>query len=158
MSDLTHYKELLQAARMKNDEARRAVAGQFVPQLYTELRTQDYSPVVARTKIVEDCVPMWAESTILDLLPPEAKEEGKAEAGRRSAEVRKERRLSEKRYKVLLNHVAIAQIHEAIIASTDGNVWIYLNAKHDYVRAEPVTPKSVTAEPIAVKTVSSAPV
>lgn len=57
MSDLTHYKELLQAARMKNDEARRAVAGQFVPQLYAELRTQGFSPFVARTQIVEDCVP-----------------------------------------------------------------------------------------------------
>jgi len=99
---------------------------------------------------------MWAQSTILDLLPPEAKEGVRADAGRRSAEVRKERRLSEKRYTVLLNHVAIAQIHEAIIASTDGNVWIYLNTKHDFVRAEPVTPKSVTTEPIAVKT-SSAP-
>lgn len=42
-----------------------------------------------------------------------------------------------KKYRVLLNHVAIAQIHEAIIASTDGNVWIYLNAKHDYTSAEP---------------------
>ena len=35
-----------------------------------------------------------------------------------------------------LNHVAIAQIHEAIVASPDGNVWIYLNAKYDYVRAD----------------------
>jgi len=96
MSDLTKYKELLKAARMKIDEARRAVAGQFVPQLYAELRNQDFSPKLARTKIVEDCVPMWAESTILDLLPPEAKEGVRADAGRRSAEVRKERRQSKK--------------------------------------------------------------
>jgi hypothetical protein len=158
MSDLTKYKELLQQARTKNDEVSRAVAGQFVPQLYAELRTQDYSPKLARTKIVEDCVPMWAQSTILDLLPPEAKDGVRAEAGRNSAEKRKERRQSEKKYKVLLNHVAITQIHEAIIASTDGNVWIYLNAKHDYASAEPVTQKSVTTEPLTVKSASYAPV
>ena len=156
--NLTRYKELLQQARIKTDEAKRAVAGQFVPQLYEELRNQGFSPFAARSQILDDCVPMWAEETILHLLPSEAKEGAKGIGGRRSAEVRKERSRSEKKYKIMLNHVAMVQINDAIMASDDGRIWIYANAKHDFINAEPVTPKSVTPEAIPMKTAISAPV
>lgn len=146
--DLTHYNELLQEARMKTDEAKRAVAGQFVSQLYAELRKQGFSPFAARSQLLDDCVPMWDKETILHLLPSEAKEEAKAIGGRRSAEVRKEKSRSEKKYKIMLNHVAMVQINDAIVASEDGIIWIYTNAKHDFISAEPIKPKSVTMEPI----------
>jgi hypothetical protein len=156
--DFTHYDELLQQARTKNDEVQRTVAAQFVPLLYTELKeVLGLSPFDARLRIVADCVPMWAETSILHILPKEAKDEDRAKGGDKSAAVRKARSVTTKKHKILLNHRAITEIGMASIASTDGSVWIYLNPKYDYIAAEAVTRKSVTTEPLTVKS-SSAPI
>jgi hypothetical protein len=155
--DFTHYNELLQQARTKDDEVTRPVAGQFVPLLYAELIILGLSPFNARLRIVEDCVPMWAEVSILHLLPPEAKEGARRIGGLKSGEVRKARSVIEREYEVLLDHVSIAQILGAQMASTDGKVRLTLNSKHAFKKVEPVTQKSVTTEPLTVKS-STAPI
>jgi hypothetical protein len=68
--DFTHYNELKQQARTKNDEVRRVVAYEFVPLLYAELIKQHLSPYDAASLIFKDFVPMWAYETVRDLLPP----------------------------------------------------------------------------------------
>ena len=56
------------------------------------------------------------------------------------------------------DHVTYGKITEAFYASTDGKFRMGVNSRDDFLRAEPITPKSVTTEPISVKLVNSAPV
>lgn len=157
--DFTHYNELKQQARTKNDEVRRVVAYEFVPLLYAELIKQHLSPYQAASLIFKDFVPMWAYETVRDLLPDEAvpRDQSRAIGGRASAEVKKQKKFTEKKHKILLKQGAVIEISNASMGSADGSVWEYTNAKDDFVSAEPVTPKSVITEPLAVKT-SSAPI
>lgn len=156
--DLSRYNEILQEARNKNDEAVRAVCRLYIPRLYEELRKQGYEPYLARAKIMKDCKPMWAEASIHEEIPAEAKEASKAIGGYASAEVRKVKALTDIKHWILGNHVTYGKITEAFITSSDGNFRIGVNAKHDFVKAEPITPKSEAPEPLTVKSVSSAPV
>jgi hypothetical protein len=156
--DLTHYNELLQEARTATIEKTTTIAKTYVPKMYAELKNLGYEPYLARTKIEIDCKSMWLLQTIRDALPDEAKDSIKQESAYKSVEVRKMKRQSEVKYWIPANHETYGRITEAFIASSDGNFRIGVNAKYDFVRAEPVTPKSVTTEPLTVKSVSSAPV
>lgn len=156
--DYTKYNELLREARTKNAEVKREVAKVYVPKLYDELKNLGYEPYLARVKVLKDCKSMWAEDTIDKEIADEAKDAGRAIGGRKSAEVKKQKRLSEKKHKILLKQEAVIEISNASMGSVDGSVYEYTNGRDDYLSVEPVTPKSVTTEPIAVRSVSSAPI
>jgi hypothetical protein len=157
LKDYTKYNELLREARTKNDEASRTVAKQYVPKLYAELINLGYEPYLARVKVLKDCRSMWVEDTIDNEISDEAKDAKKAKNGRKSAEARKQKRITEKKHQILLKQGAVIEISNASMGSADGSVWEYTNANGDFVSAEPVTLKPVTTEPLAVKT-SSAPI
>lgn len=154
--DFTHYKEMLEEGKAAN----RQIGSQLIPRLYEELnQKQGLSPFEAGTLILRDCVPTWSYGYVMKLLSDECniKDLSRQIGGKASAEVRKAKSLTEKEKKVLLDHVSIAEIIQAQMASTDGKVWTILNSKDVYQKAEPVTPKPVTTEPLTVKT-SSAPI
>ena len=152
---LTRYNEILQEARTKTNEARNEFAKHYVPMLYTELMNQAYEPFIARVKVEKDCKSIYVVETIRKFLPDEAKDATKAESGRKATEVKKAKRLSIKKYKILLSHQHISEILYSNMHSEDGSVWLYANSTYDYLSSEPGKPKAVT--PIQVPT-SSAPV
>ena len=158
--DFTHYKEMLEEGKAAN----RQIGGQLIPRLYEELnQKQGLSSDEAGTLILRDCVPTWSYGYVMKLLSDAGcniKDLSRQIGGKASAkerEVRKAKSLTEKEKKVLLDHVSIAEIIQAQMASTDGKVWAILNSKDVYQKAEPVTPKPVTTDPLTVKT-SSAPI
>jgi len=154
--DFTHYKEMLEEGKAAN----RQIGRQLFPRLYEELNQKQGLPSYeAGTLILRDCVPTWSYGYVMKFLSDECnlKDLSKQIGGKASAEVRKAKSLTEKEYRVLLDHVSIAEILAAQMASTDGKVWETLDSKHVYKRAQPVTSKPVTTKPLTVKT-SSAPI
>jgi hypothetical protein len=80
---LSNYDELLEEAREKA-EAFRSSAKEYIPRMYEALLLENptISPEDARDKIEKDCVGIWSKSTILHVLPDEAKNKKKQKAGR----------------------------------------------------------------------------
>lgn len=143
--DLTQYYELKQQAIAQTNDARRVVAGRFVPRLYAELIKQHFSPLEAAAQIYEDFVPLWAYEYIQTFPPPETRDQSKVEGGKKSAARRREKSMLTVKYWIYGNHHTFGKINEAWKASSDSNFRIGVNSRHQFLVAEPITPKSTVA-------------
>lgn len=79
---MTEYDELLKEARKKVEDFHRSTAIAYIPRMYYALRKEKISPEDAREKIEKDCVGIWSDRTILNVLPDEAKDPKRQKAGR----------------------------------------------------------------------------
>lgn len=79
MKDMSEYDKLLKNARI----AARLSAKHFVPQLHEALLKENPKMTLrdVRERIEKDCIEFWSKRTILDALPPEAKDPVKQKAG-----------------------------------------------------------------------------
>lgn len=66
----------------------------YIPQLYNLLKQSEFEPNQARAVVLKDGTELfhWSPITILQVIPSEAKNHVKAEAGRKSAEIKKVRK------------------------------------------------------------------
>lgn len=80
---MTEYDNLLEEAKQKA-AAFQSTAKKYIPRMYEALRKEDphISPQEARKRIEKDCIGFWSKRTILEVLPPEAKNAEKQKAGR----------------------------------------------------------------------------
>lgn len=82
---MSKYDDLLREAKA-NAEAFALTAREYIPKMYSALRTEDPSitPDEARDRIQKDCKGIWSRRTIPNALPDEAKDAKKQKAGRMS--------------------------------------------------------------------------
>jgi hypothetical protein len=172
--DLTHYEEICD----KIEERVKVVAKESVPDMYWELRDQEFEVQEARDKVTKDGMERfgWKKGTIEKALPDESKDKEKADAGakggRAKAEherdridsqngtaTRKANQIEEFEHEIIVPEEVCREIMNAMFTSVDHGVRIYM-VKYAYRRVVPNKPKSAL-EPLTPKASyvsSSAPI
>ena len=83
---MSHYDEVLAEARSKAS----VTAKEYIPKLFDILVNEENKTAEDARQIIEhDLIEYWAKSTVRKFLPHEAKDEIKAEAGKKGAEKKK---------------------------------------------------------------------
>lgn len=152
-----YYKPILQEAR-KAATRHRERAKEFVPKMYKTLKEVydnlkiKFDPLKAREMIVKDLRGDWDKDTIVGLLPPEAKDSVKREAGLASGRVRKNRTARSKMVEVPLAE----QIKAKIIALKDKRLALLEDISDlKNIRIESVIEKQVIQEAEPVMTITA---
>lgn len=68
-----------------------ALAKEFIPKLYEDLRKEHLEPSDARERIERDCADLWSKATIRRYLPDEAKNKEAQDKGRKGNAIKSEK-------------------------------------------------------------------
>jgi hypothetical protein len=68
-----------------------ALAKEFIPKLYEDLRKEHLEPSDARERIERDCADLWSKATIREYLPDEAKNKEAQDKGRKGNATKSEK-------------------------------------------------------------------
>lgn len=83
----TQYEKHLAELKSKGT----ALAEQYIPKLYDDLRKEQLTPQDARERIETDCADLWSRATIRKYLPDEAKNKEAQDKGRKGNATKSEK-------------------------------------------------------------------